>query len=309
MTTKRFIPLLLQLVLAVAGQHVVANVAAAQEQPVDAAAAPADAAAPVAEEAAATDAAPVEGDAQAAASAAEESTKQHNPYGLDALWAQGDFVAKGTLILMGIMSAVTWYILFTKLWEQQRLFNQAKEARKLWDSQSLSDGVQKLSKNSAYRGLVEDGIRAVKHHDGKLTDRIDLQDWVTSTIQRNVESIQSALQGGLAFLATTGSTAPFIGLFGTVWGIYHALVSIGMAGQASIDKVAGPVGEALIMTAIGLAVAVPAVLGYNWLVRRNKVALEDVRAFANDLDAYLVVGARIGGEQGLLTTPPTTRGK
>lgn len=299
MITKRFIPLLLQLVLAIAGQHVLTNVASAQEQPADATTAPA---------ATESAAAPAEGQAQSAASAAEEATKEHNPYGLDALWSQGDFVAKGTLILMGIMSAFTWYILFTKLWEQQRLFAQAKEAKKLWDASSLSDGVQKLSKASAYRALADDALRAVKHHDGKLTDRIDLQAWVSSTIQRNVESIQSALQGGLAFLATTGSTAPFIGLFGTVWGIYHALVAIGLAGQASIDKVAGPVGESLIMTAIGLLVAVPAVLGYNWLVRRNKVALEDVRAFANDLDAYLVVGARIGGEQGL-NPAPSSRGK
>ncbi len=300
MITKRFIPLLLQLVLAIAGQQMMANVAFAQEQTTDAAA-------PVVEEPAATDTAaiPVES-AQSAATAAEEATKQHNPYGLDALWSQGDSVARGTLVLMGIMSAVTWYILFTKLWEQQRLFAQAKEAKKMWDASSLSDGVQKLSKNSAYRGLVEDGLKAVRHHDGKLTDRIDLQDWVNSTVQRNVEAIQSALQGGLAFLATTGSTAPFIGLFGTVWGIYHALVAIGLAGQASIDKVAGPVGEALIMTAIGLAVAVPAVLGYNWLVRRNKVALEDVHAFANDLNAYLVVGARLA-DQG--ETRAAQRGK
>lgn len=305
MITKRVIPLLLQLVLAIAGQQALTNVAFAQEQTTDATTAPAaDAAAPAAPTEAA---APAEGSAQSAATAAEEATKQHNPYGLDALWSQGDFVAKGTLVLMGIMSAVTWYIMVTKLWEQQRLFIQAKEAKKLWDSFSMSEGVQKLAKDSAYRGLVEDGIKAVKHHDGKLTDRIDLQDWVSSTIQRNVDAIQSALQGGLAFLATTGSTAPFIGLFGTVWGIYHALVAIGLAGQASIDKVAGPVGEALIMTAIGLAVAVPAVLGYNWLVRRNKVALEDVRAFANDLNAYLVVGARIGGEQGL--TAPAQKGK
>ena len=300
MITKRFIPLLLQLVLAIAGQQIMANAAFAQEQVTDPAAAPVT-------EAPAADAtaAPVES-AQSAATAAEESTKQHNPYGLEALWSQGDVVARGTLVLMVIMSAVTWFILVTKLWEQQRLFAQAKEAKKLWDAASLSDGVQKLSKNSAYRELVEDGLKAVKHHDGKLTDRIDLQDWVNSTVQRNVEAIQSALQGGLAFLATTGSTAPFIGLFGTVWGIYHALVAIGLAGQASIDKVAGPVGEALIMTAIGLAVAVPAVLGYNWLVRRNKVALEDVRAFANDLNAYLVVGARLA-DQG--ETRAVQRGK
>ncbi len=302
MITKRFIPLLLQLVLAIAGQQLLTNIAFAQEQSADAAAAPA------AETATPDSAAPTAGQAQSAATAAEVSSTQHNPYGLEALWSNGDFVARGTLVLMCIMSAFTWYILFTKLWEQQRLFNQAKEARKLWESAGLLEGVQKLSKNSAYRGLVEDSMKAVKHHDGRLTDRIDLQDWVTSNIQRNVEAITSALQGGLAFLATTGSTAPFVGLFGTVWGIYHALVAIGLAGQASIDKVAGPVGEALIMTAIGLAVAVPAVLGYNWLVRRNKTALEDVRAFANDLNAYLVVGARLA-DQGESQARVPQRGK
>ena len=304
MTTKRFIPLLLQVALAIAGQQLLVNSVSAQEQPTDAAAvAPAaDASAP------APDAtAPAEGQAQTAASAAEETTAEHNPYGLGALWEKGDFVSKGTLVLMALMSAFTWYILFTKLWEQQRLFGQAKEARKLWDSPSLADGAQKLGKNSAYRGLVEDGLKAVKHHDGKLTDKIDLQEWVTMTVERGVESIQSALQGGMAFLATTGSTAPFIGLFGTVWGIYHALVAIGLAGQASIDKVAGPVGEALIMTAIGLAVAVPAVLGYNWLVRRNKVALEDVHAFAGDLNAYLTMGVRVA-DQGE-TSRPAQRSK
>jgi biopolymer transport protein ExbB len=293
MINKRLIPFLLPLVLAVAGQHLLlANSVSAQEQSTEAPATDTSATAPAAD----ATAAPEEGQAQSAATAAEEVSTQHNPYGLDALWEKGDWVARGTLILLVIMSAFTWYILFTKLWEQQRLLSQAKEARKLWDSASLADGAQKLSKNSAYRELVEDGLKSVKHHDGRLTDKIDLQEWVTMTVQRGVESIQNSLQGGLAFLATTGSTAPFIGLFGTVWGIYHALVAIGMAGQASIDKVAGPVGEALIMTAIGLAVAVPAVLGYNWLVRRNKVALEDVRTFASDLNAYLVMGVRVADQ-------------
>jgi biopolymer transport protein ExbB len=269
----------------------------AQDQVTDpAATAPAEAVAPIDPAAPVDQAAPMEDQAQSAATSAVESTEEHNPYGLGALWSQGDFVARGTLVLLVIMSAVTWYIMFTKLWEQQRLLNQAKEARKLWDANSLVEGAQKLSKNSAYRGLVEDGLKASKHHDGRLTDKIDISDWITMTVQRGVESLQSELQGGLAFLATTGSTAPFIGLFGTVWGIYHALVAIGMAGQASIDKVAGPVGEALIMTAIGLAVAVPAVLGYNWLVRRNKVAMDDVRAFAADVHATLLMGARVADQ-------------
>ncbi len=289
MIIKRLTPLVLQLAMAFTGLQLLSVSASAQEQQA------ADAAAPASTEQAAAPAetaAPVD-QATSAASSANEATTEHNPYGLGALWSQGDFVAKGTLLLMGIMSAVTWYTLFTKLWEQQRLFNQAKEARKLWDSASIAEGVQKLSKNSAYRGLAEDGLKAVKHHDGRLTDKIDIQEWITMTIQRGVESVNSALQGGMSFLATTGSCAPFVGLFGTVWGIYHALIAIGVAGQASIDKVAGPVGEALIMTAIGLAVAVPAVLGYNWLVRRNKVAMDEFRQFGEDVHATLSLGARV----------------
>lgn len=297
MITKRLTPLILQLALVFAAQQLLMTPAYAQDQVADpAATAPAEAVAPIDPAAPVDQAAPMEDQAQSAATSAVESTEEHNPYGLGALWSQGDFVARGTLVLLVIMSAVTWYIMFTKLWEQQRLLNQAKEARKLWDANSLVEGAQKLSKNSAYRGLVEDGLKASKHHDGRLTDKIDISDWITMTVQRGVESLQSELQGGLAFLATTGSTAPFIGLFGTVWGIYHALVAIGMAGQASIDKVAGPVGEALIMTAIGLAVAVPAVLGYNWLVRRNKVAMDDVRAFAADVHATLLMGARVADQ-------------
>lgn len=301
MIIKRLIPLALQLTLAVGAQQVLLSTSAFAQDPapVDpAATAPVDPAATEAEAPAAEPAAEASFDqAQNAAAAAQESTaEQHNPYGLGALWEEGDMVAKGTLVLMLLMSAGTWFIIFTKLWEQQGIMSHAKEARKLWDAGSLQEGAQKLSKNSAYRALVEDGLNAMKHHDGKLTDKIDLQEWVTMTVQRGVEQLNSQLQGGLAFLATTGSTAPFIGLFGTVWGIYHALVAIGIAGQASIDKVAGPVGEALIMTAIGLAVAVPAVLGYNFLVRRNKLVMEDLRNFAGDVHAYLLMGTRVADQ-------------
>ncbi|HQZ45686.1 MAG TPA: MotA/TolQ/ExbB proton channel family protein [Usitatibacteraceae bacterium] len=147
-----------------------------------------------------------------------------------------------------------------------------------------------MKQGSPFRFIAESGMEATKHHEGKLLEQIDLNEWVTMAIQRGVENVGSRLQDGLAFLATVGSTAPFVGLFGTVWGIYHALTAIGIAGQASIDKVAGPVGEALIMTAFGLAVAVPAVLGYNWLVRRNKVAMEHLRGFSADLHLVIVSG-------------------
>jgi biopolymer transport protein ExbB len=215
-----------------------------------------------------------------------------NPYGLEALWAQGDFVAKGTLITLLIMSIGTWYIGIVKLIEQGKLYRQAKESAKFWAAHSVPEGIQSLHEESAFRYIAEEGTKAAEHHSGTLMEQVDLNAWIGMSVQRAVDVISNRLQGGLAFLATVGSTAPFVGLFGTVWGIYHALTAIGIAGQASIDKVAGPVGEALIMTAFGLAVAVPAVLGYNWLVRRNKVAMELVRHFGGELHMVLLGGAR-----------------
>ncbi|MBP6771119.1 MAG: MotA/TolQ/ExbB proton channel family protein [Reyranella sp.] len=212
-----------------------------------------------------------------------------NPYGLSALWAQGDFVSRGTLIILVIMSMGSWYILVTKLYESFKIAGEAKAARKgFFKAPTLQDGAKTLKKGSAFRYIAETGMEASEHHEGALTEHIDRNTWVAMNVQRSVDTVQSRLQDGLAFLATVGSTAPFVGLFGTVWGIYHALTAIGIAGQASIDKVAGPVGEALIMTAIGLAVAVPAVLGYNWLVRRNKVTMESVRSFGGDLHGILM---------------------
>lgn len=214
--------------------------------------------------------------------------KIENPYGIEALWTQSDFVAKGVLIIMAIMSMGSWYIMIVKVIEQAKIGSQSRDAtKKFWSAGTVRQGTDSLAENSPFRFIAEAGLDATKKHGGML-DQIDLNTWVTMGIQRAVERIQSRLQDGLAFLATVGSTAPFVGLFGTVWGIYHALTAIGVAGQASIDKVAGPVGEALIMTAIGLAVAVPAVLGYNWLVRRNKGVMDEVRAFSADLHAVLL---------------------
>ena len=211
-----------------------------------------------------------------------------NPYGLEALWKEGDFVSKTTLIILIIMSMGSWYILIVKLFEQFKLMKDAKNAgEEFWAAPSLSQGVSTLGEASAFRFIAESGMKASEHHSGLMAD-VDLNEWVTMSIQRATDNVNNRLQDGLAFLATVGSTSPFVGLFGTVWGIYHALTAIGIAGQASIDKVAGPVGEALIMTAFGLAVAVPAVLSYNWLVRRNKVAMEKVRAFSADLHSVLM---------------------
>jgi len=212
-----------------------------------------------------------------------------NPYGLKALWAQGDFVAKGTLIILVLMSMGSWYILVTKLFESFKISSEAKAARSgFFKSASLQEGTKKLKDGSAFRFIAESAMEAGEHHEGALTENIDRNSWVSMSVQRAVDEVQSRLQDGLAFLATVGSTAPFIGLFGTVWGILNALTAIGIAGQASIDKVAGPVGESLLMTAIGLAVAVPAVLGYNWLVRRNKVTMDSVRGFAADVHGVLM---------------------
>jgi biopolymer transport protein ExbB len=197
------------------------------------------------------------------------------------------------------MSLGSWYIMLTKLWDQRKLRQSAKIVEKqFWTAPSIKDGIERLKKGDDFRNIAEDGLRAASHHEGRLTDRIDLHEWITMSLTRSADTVNSKLSGGLWFLATVGSASPFVGLFGTVWGIYHALIAIGIAGQASIDKVAGPVGEALIMTAIGLFVAVPAVMGYNWLLRRNKGLQDGLRNFASDVHAYLVGGARVGGEGG-----------
>jgi len=210
-----------------------------------------------------------------------------NPYGLGDLWAKGDFVSKGLLIILAIMSVGTWYIFFVKWFEQSRILGQANQVeKKFWSSNNLNEGIDKLAKNSVFRTVAESGVRAASGQGSG--GMVNLNDWIAMSLNRQLEEINAKLQGGISFLASVGSVAPFVGLLGTVWGIYHALIAIGLAGQASIDKVAGPVGEALIMTAIGLGVAIPGVLLYNYLVRRNKVINEKLRSFASDLQAYLV---------------------
>jgi biopolymer transport protein ExbB len=217
----------------------------------------------------------------------------NNPYGLWAALQQGGVLTWSVFIILVIMSVASWYILFTKLFEQQKIFNQGKRARQtFWQSTSLREGAAKLEKNSAYRQLVDDAITAQEQH-GKLTDPVEQHDWMLGSLARSQGAIASRLSTGLALLATVGSTAPFVGLFGTVVGIINALIKIGAAGQASIDVVAGPVGEALIMTAIGLIVAVPAVMAYNWLMRRNKAVLEELAKFSNDLHGYIVSGGAV----------------
>jgi biopolymer transport protein ExbB len=263
--------------------------AAAPAQPASAnpGAAPAPEAAPAATEPSANTSAPaIKPPAVSAASGVGGSS----PYGLFALWRNGDFVIRSVIVLLGIMSIGTWYIFIMKFWEQSRVLNHSRVVeRRFWSSANLNEGIDKLPKNSLFRSVAESGVRA---SSGQGTGLVNLNDWIGMSLNRQLEEANSRLQGGIAFLASVGSVAPFIGLFGTVWGILNALIAIGIAGQASIDKVAGPVGEALIATAIGLFVAVPAVLCYNYLVRRNKVINERLRSFASDLQTYLITNKK-----------------
>ena len=210
-----------------------------------------------------------------------------NPYGLYQALQEGGLISWTVFIILVAMSVFSFYILFTKLLQQQKIMSQANKVRaSFWNSPNLREAANKLEQRSAYRAIVEDALVAQDQHS-KLTDPIDQHDWMANSLTRSQGAITNRLGEGLAFLATVGSTAPFIGLFGTVVGIYRALIKIGASGDASITTVAGPVGEALIMTALGLVVAVPAVLAYNWLIRRNKTIMEDLSAFTNDVHGYL----------------------
>ena len=225
--------------------------------------------------------------------AAAPAAGGQNPYGLFQALEQGGIIAWSVFIILVGMSIFSFYILFTKLMQQQKIISQGRKVRaSFWNSPNLREAATKLESRSAYRAIVDDALIAQEQHD-KLDDPIDRHDWVANSLARSQGAIGARLGEGLAFLATVGSTAPFIGLFGTVIGIYRALIKIGSSGQASIDVVAGPVGEALIMTALGLFVAVPAVLAYNWLVRRNKSIMEDLAAFTNDLNGFVASGGKV----------------
>ena len=225
----------------------------------------------------------------ALSSAGNAAKNGANPYGLRVAWDQGDTVTRTTLILLVVMSLLSWYVILSKLLEQRRQTAQALAARSAFaNADSLQKGAAALTKDSQFRYLVDSAMEALRKYES-LAGQVEVGAWLSQDIVRNVGSLQMRMQSGLSILATVGSTAPFVGLFGTVWGIYNALITIGSTGQASIDKVAGPVGEALIMTALGLAVAVPAVLGYNWLVRRNRVALHSIKGFGSDLHTLFLI--------------------
>jgi biopolymer transport protein ExbB len=228
-------------------------------------------------------------DAAAAPAAPAASAPVDNPYSLANIVAHGNVVDQVVLVLLAIMSMGSWYIMVVRYWDTRKLQSEAKEVRAtFFKKASLADGIRVLKEESAFRYIATTAVEASEHHEGALTENIDHSSWVTMNVDRAVADVNTKISSGLGFLATVGSTSPFIGLFGTVWGILNALTAIGVAGQASIDKVAGPVGAALIMTAIGLVVAVPAVIGYNWLLNRNKAVMAQVRAFASDLHGVLM---------------------
>src|SRR5262245_11433053 len=225
-----------------------------------------------------------------------------NPYGIEALWTQSDYVGKGVFVILITMSLWSWLVMINKWLDQRALRKVAAEAEKsFWSAGSMQEGIGKLKgKVNPFRDIAQDGLSAVEHHrkssSRDVTSNIELADWVGTHIDKRTNMLQSSLQSGMVVLASVGATAPFVGLFGTVWGIYHALISISIAGQASLDKVAGPIGEALIMTALGLAVAVPAVLGFNGLLRGNKGLMERATYFAHDVQAALLAGSRMAGK-------------
>ncbi len=223
-------------------------------------------------------------------------------FGLVNVWAQGDGVTRAVLLILLAMSLASWLVILFRVLDLRRLSAQAAATEAFWHAKDFANGLQALGgADNPFLALALEGQKAAAHlqpdaanRQPELHESFDFSDWVTRSLRNSVDDSTARMQSGLAILASAGSTAPFVGLFGTVWGIYHALMAIGLAGQASIDKVAGPIGEALIMTALGLAVAIPAVLGYNALVRANKQVIAKLNRFAHDLHAYFVTGARVG---------------
>jgi biopolymer transport protein ExbB len=233
--------------------------------------------------------------------------------GLTHVWTQGDAVTRTVAIVLLLMSLASWVIILWKVLEHRSRRRQAKACERFWYSADFNAGLAELEDidNNPFRTLAlegRDATRHILHQDGDTTthlhDNLDVSDWVERALRNSLDDHAAHAQSGLTVLASVASTAPFVGLFGTVWGIYHALLGIGASGQVSIDQVAGPIGEALIMTALGLLVAIPAVLGYNTLVRGNKRINHRLNRFANDLHAYFVTGARVSaGQDGSISIP------
>lgn len=214
-------------------------------------------------------------------------------------WAQGDAVTHTVAYLLLLMSVASWYYILSKAWASWRIRKSANAVEHFWDAPTMDDAITLLTHadtERVYAPLATHAVEAVnvKAAGSSLNATVDPGELVTRTLRQQINRVSQRLESGLTLLASVGSTAPFIGLFGTVWGIYHALAAVSSSGTIQIDKVAGPVGEALIMTAIGLMVAIPAVLGYNAFTRVNRLTLGELDAFAHDLHAFLTTGARLG---------------
>ncbi len=219
-----------------------------------------------------------------------------NAFGFAHLWASGDIVSHSVAYVLAAMSIASWYLILAKAWDWYRTRRAARAVAGFWAATSVAEGIEKLrqgGEDSPYAQLAEQA-NCCNHEceavTGRLASRFDPAEQMERALRQQLSTTQAGMENGLTLLATTGATAPFVGLFGTVWGIYHALVAIGLSGQAALEKVAGPVGEALIMTAAGLAVALPAVFAYNAFTRANRVVLADLDAFAHDLHAFFTVG-------------------
>ncbi|MGL4766685.1 MAG: MotA/TolQ/ExbB proton channel family protein [Formosimonas sp.] len=225
-------------------------------------------------------------------------------YGLLHFWAQGDAVTHVIAVILFTMSVVSWSVMGVKAWRLWATRQQAQVAsQQFWHSKNLTEGVALLgdvAQPNPFRDVAQDGLNAVQHHAASTDDlhgALSVNEWLSSCLRRSLDNSSARLNRGLSVLASIGSTAPFVGLFGTVWGIYHALLNIGSSGSAGIDQVAGPVGEALIMTALGLAVAIPAVLGYNTLLRSTKGVVAQLHNFAHDIHAYFITGSRVNSDK------------
>ena len=225
----------------------------------------------------------------------------NTPFGIANLWLEGDAITRFVAIALLICSIVTWVILLTRLWDLRNLRKLKPELEQFWRATSFEQGLQAFSNHASnpYYQIAKQATKASAHHQNQssnhreLLQTLNYSEWMARSVKNSIDTIAAGLQKGLTFLGSTGAIAPFIGLFGTVWGIYHALIAISSSGSAQIDQVAGPIGEALIMTAFGLAVAIPAVLGFNAINRANKLFVADLNRFGNDLLAYFVTGARV----------------
>ena len=219
--------------------------------------------------------------------------------GLAHYWAQGDAVSHAVAYALLLMSVISWYYILAKTWSSWRIRRSAGALEGFWKAPTLADAIAVMKtadSERVYTPLAAQSMEAanLRAQDNSLNAAVDPGELITRTLRQEINRVSSRLENGLTLLASVGSTAPFVGLFGTVWGIYHALIAVSASGTVQIDKVAGPVGEALIMTALGLVVAIPAVLAYNAFTRVNRVTLAELDAFAHDLHAYLTTGSRVG---------------